>query len=172
MLYGKCSANRARLVDEPIVEMLMTNTYYKSGIKFMHADIDSDFKGADIICSVNGVSKAINVKRNSSKYWNSPNFTITFHKDKLGEFNNSTYVYIDEVANCLYLVRGEELLKYLLQKMESIKPSNNGSTYYVVCPKKDMAELSTKGGTVIKYSNTIARLFETGRDESMYDKLV
>ena len=62
-MKSTCAANRAKLVDEPIVEMLLSNKYYKAGIKFMKADLQSDFDGTDIICYSNGTKRSLNVKR-------------------------------------------------------------------------------------------------------------
>ena len=168
MIYTNCAANRARLVDEPIVETLLTKKYFKSGVKFMHADLSADFSGTDIICSINGVNKSLNVKRNASKYWNSKNFTITFYKDKLNIFNNSTFVFIDELADCLYVVRGDSLLKYILEHSDKVFPSKAGSSFYIIAPKCDIAEMTSNGGTVIKYSKRVAKILENNRDESMF----
>ena len=44
------TVNRAKLVDEPIVEMILSRKFYKSGLRFMKADLKSDFEGTDIIC--------------------------------------------------------------------------------------------------------------------------
>lgn len=172
MNYTNCSANRARLIDEPIVEMLMAKKYAKSGIKFLHSDSQSDFNGNNIVCSVNGTNKQLNVKRNASKYWNSHNFTITFYKDNLSVFNNNTFVFIDESANCLCLVNGIDLLKYILENIHKANRSKVGNSYYIIVPKTDIADLATNsGGDIIKYSKQIASLFESNRDETLFAKL-
>lgn len=171
MNYTNCSTNRARLIDEPIVEMLIAKKYAKSGIKFLHSDSQSDTANS-IICSVNGTNKQLNVKRNASKYWNSNNFTITFYKDNLSVFNNNTFVFIDELANCLYLVNGIDLLKYLLENIHKANHSKVGNGYYIIVPKTDIAGLATNNsGDIIKYSKQIASLFESNRDETLFAKL-
>ena len=171
MNYTNCSTNRARLIDEPIVEMLIAKKYAKSGIKFLHSDSQSDTANS-IICSVNGTNKQLNVKRNASKYWNSNNFTITFYKDNLSVFSNNTFVFIDELANCLYLVNGIDLLKYLLENIHKANHSKVGNGYYIIVPKTDIADLATNNsGDIIKYSKQIANLFESNRDETLFAKL-
>ena len=171
MNYTNCSTNRARLIDEPIVEMLIAKKYAKSGIKFLHSDSQSDIANS-IICSVNGTNKQLNVKRNASKYWNSNNFTITFYKDNLSVFNNNTFVFIDELANCLYIVNGIDLLKYLLENIHKANHSKVGNGYYIIVPKTDIADLATNNsGDIIKYSKQIANLFESNRDETLFAKL-
>ena len=171
MNYTNCSTNRAHLIDEPIVEMLIAKKYAKSGIKFLHSDSQSDIVNS-IICSVNGTNKQLNVKRNASKYWNSNDFTITFYKDNLSVFNNNTFVFIDELANCLYLVNGIDLLKYLLENIHKANHSKVGNGYYIIVPKTDIADLATNNsGDIIKYSKQIANLFESNRDETLFAKL-
>lgn len=166
----KPAVNRAKLVDEPIVEMLLSRRYYKSGIKFMMADIQSDFDGTDIIMQVNGTQRSLNVKRNSSAYYNSPNFTISLDKNKLNKFNNTTFVFIDEVADSLYLIDGMKILKYALDNQNKVlqsKNSNNG--HFVILPKKDLIRmLDDNPNAIIKYNKQIAKLFEIGRDENLY----
>ena len=172
MNYTNCSANRARLIDEPIVEMLLAKKYAKSGIKFLHSDSSFDSASSNIICSVNGTNKQLSIKRNASKYWNSNNFTITFYKDNLSVFNNNIFVFIDELANCIYIVNGIDLLKYILENIHKANHSKVGNGYYIIVPKTDMADLATNNsGDIIKYSKQIANLFESSRDETIFSKL-
>lgn len=169
-MIHKSAVNRAKLVDEPIVEMLLSRRYYKSGIKFMMADLQSDFDGTDIIIQVNGTQRSLNVKRNSSAYYNSPNFTITLDKNNLNTFNNTTFVFIDEVADALYVVDGLKLLKYVLDNQNKVLPSKTSDTkHFVILPKKELVDmLEDNPSAIIKYNKQIAKLFELGRDENLY----
>ena len=169
-----CAANRAKLVDEPIVEMILSHKYFKSGIKFMKADLKSDFDGTDIICYSSGSKRILNVKRNSSKYFNSPNFSIAVNKDNLSVYNNTSYVFIDEVADCLYIVDGITLLKYILENADNVRQSDKKpDNFYIVIPKRDIiAMIGDNKDHIIKYSKAIAILFANGRDESQFTNLI
>ena len=172
-MKSTCAANRAKLVDEPIVEMLLSHKYYKASIKFMKADLQSDFDGADIICYANGVKRSLNVKRNSSKYFNSPNFSITINKNKLNVYNNTSYVFIDEVADCLYIVDGMDLVKYIIENNDNVRQSEKKpGNFYLIIPKNDIINMiGDNRDHIIKYSKAIANLLAAGRDESMYMNL-
>ena len=172
-MKSTCAANRAKLVDEPIVEMLLSHKYYKAGIKFMKADLQSDFDGTDIICYANGVKRSLNVKRNSSKYFNSPNFSIAINKNKLNVYNNTSYVFIDEVADCLYIVDGIDLVKYIIEKYDNVRQSEKKpDNFYLIIPKRDIINIiGDNRDHIIKYNKAIANLFSAGRDESMYMNL-
>lgn len=174
MLYNNCAVNRAKLIDEPIVEMLLTNKYYKSGVSFTRADIKSDLCGVDIVCYSNGIKRNINVKRNSSKYYSSPNFTMSIDKNNLEVFNNSIYVFIDEVADALYIVDGVSLLSYIVNHDNCIMTSNkNSNKSYILIPKKDLLEIiGDNNNRIIRYSKQIAALLEMNRDESKFTNLV
>ena len=172
-MKSTCAANRAKLVDEPIVEMLLSHKYYKSGIKFMKADLQSDFDGTDIICYSNGMKRSINVKRNSSKYFNSPNFSIAINKNKLNVYNNTSYVFIDEVADCLYIVDGIDLVKYIIEKYDNVRQSEKKpDNFYLIIPKRDIINMiGDNRDHIIKYNKAIANLFELGRNEDQYKEL-
>lgn len=172
-MKSTCAANRAKLVDEPIVEMLLSHKYYKAGIKFMKADLQSDFDGTDIICYANGVKRSINVKRNSSKYFNSPNFSIAINKNKLNVYNNTSYVFIDEVADCLYIVDGMDLVKYIIKNNDNVRQSEKKpDNFYLIIPKKDIINMiGDNRDHFIKYNKAIANLFELGRNEDQYKDL-
>lgn len=172
-MKSTCAANRAKLVDEPIVEMLLSHKYYKAGIKFMKADLQSDFDGTDIICYANGVKRSLNVKRNSSKYFNSPNFSIAINKNKLNAYNNTSYVFIDEVSDCLYIVDGMDLFKYIIEKYDNVKQSEKKpDNFYLIIPKKDIINMiGDNRDHIIKYNKAIANLLELGRNEDQYKEL-
>jgi hypothetical protein len=172
-MKSTCAANRAKLVDEPIVEMLLAHKYFKSGIKFMKADLQSDFDGTDIICYANGIKRSLNVKRNSSKYFNSPNFSIAINKNKVDVYNNTSYIFIDEVADCLYIVDGLDLYKYILEKSDNVRQSDKkADNFYLVIPKRDIITMiGDNHDHIIKYNKAVANLFASGRDESMYMNL-
>lgn len=172
-MKSTCAANRAKLVDEPIVEMLLSHKYYKAGIKFMKADLQSDFDGTDIICYANGMKRSINVKRNSSKYFNSPNFSIAINKNKLNVYNNTSYVFIDEVSDCLYIVDGIDLVKYIIEKYSNVRQSEKKpDNFYLIIPKRDIINMiGNNRDHIIKYNKAIANLFELGRNEDQYKEL-
>ena len=163
--------NRTRLVDEPIVEMLLTKKYGKSNVKFMKSSADPDC--TDLICYGNGIVRSLNVKRNSSKYHSSPNFSIAINKNHLGVYNNASYVFIDEVADCLYIVDGMTLLTYILEHADNVRQSDNSAgNYYIVIPKKDVASLVNTNDNIVKYNKAVADLFANCRDESQYASLL
>lgn len=168
------AVNRAKLVDEPIVEMILSRRYLKSGVKFMKSDLETDFDGTDIICYSNGLKRSLNVKRNSSKYYNSPNFSITLNKNKMNSFKSTSFVFIDEVSDSLYIVDGEVLLKYIIENSRNLRSSDdNGVKFWIIIPKKDILNLiSDNPNSIIKYSKQVARLFELGRNEDQYKELV
>ena len=172
-MKSTCAANRAKLVDEPIVEMLLSHKYYNAGIKFMKADLQSDFDGTDIICYSNGMKRFINVKRNSSKYFNSPNFSIAINKNKLNVYNNTSYVFIDEVADCLYIVDGIDLVKYIIEKYDNVRQSEKKpDNFYLIIPKRDIINMiGDNRDHIIKYNKSIANLLELGRNEDQYKEL-
>ncbi len=172
-MKSTCAANRAKLVDEPIVEMLISNKYYNAGVKFMKADLQSDFNGTDIICYSNGMKRSLNVKRNSSKYFNSPNFSIAINKNKLNVYNNTSYVFIDEVADCLYIVDGIDLVKYIIEKYDNVRQSEKKpDNFYLIIPKRDIINMiGDNRDHIIKYNKAIANLFELGRNEDQYKEL-
>lgn len=173
MIKENCTLNRTKLVDEPIVEMLLNKKYSKSGIRFMRsATGDSECTG--IICYSNGAKKYLNIKRNSSKYYRSRNFSINVNKNRLDCYSGTTYVFIDEVSDCLYIVDGMQLLNYILDHADSLKQSdNNPNNYYIVIPKSDIAlMISDKNNGIIKYSKPIANLFTVGRDETQFTNLI
>lgn len=162
------AVNRAKLVDEPIVEMLLSRRYLKSGMKFMKADIQSDFNGTDIVCYFNGITRNLNVKRNSSKYFDSPNFTITVDKSKISQYKETMFIFIDEVADSLYIVDGDQLFTYILSKSSKLRPTKKESTFFLVTPKSDIISLVSSQDRIIKYNKNIARLFEIGRNEEQF----
>lgn len=163
-----CAVNRAKLVDEPIVEMLLSRRFLKSGLKFMKADIQSDFNGTDIICYFNGIRRNLNVKRNSSKYFDSPNFTITVDKSKISQYKETMFIFIDEVADSLYMVDGDQLFTYILSKSSKLRPTKKENMFFLVTPKSDVISLVSSKDRIIKYNKNIARLFETGRNEEQF----
>lgn len=172
MTKDKCAVNRAKLVDEPIVEMILSRMYLKSNVQFMKSDINADFNGVDIICYSSGIKRNLNVKRNSSKYYMSPNFTITIDKNNLTSFNGSSFVFIDEVADALYIVNGVKLLKYIIDHPNNINTSSDTSKKpWVLLPKRDIVSLIDNKNNIIRYNKHIAKLFELGRNEDQYKEL-
>ena len=166
-----CAVNRAKLVDEPIVEMLLSRKYLKSGMKFMKADIQSDFEGTDIVCYFNGIVRNFNVKRNSSKYFDSPNFSITVNKNKVTNYQQTIFVFIDEVADCLYVIDGDRLFKYVLENSAKLRPTEKEDTFFLIIPKRELKQLVPNEDHIIKYNKNVAKLFELGRDETQYREL-
>lgn len=174
MAKDNCILNRTKLVDEPIVEMLLSKKYSKSGIRFIKSDSTNESDCTDTICYGSGTKRQLHIKRNSSKYYNSPNFAIAVNKNKLTGYSGSSFVFIDEVADCLYIIDGLSLLGYILNHADNVKQSDNGgNNYYIIIPKKDIAALvNGNAGNIIKYGKNVSNLFAIGRDESKYMGLV
>ena len=109
----------------------------------------------------------------SSKYFNSPNFSIAINKNKLNVYNNTSYVFIDEVADCLYIVDGMDLVKYIIENNDNVRQSEQKpGNFYLIIPKKDIINMiGDNRDHIIKYNKAIANLFAAGRDESMYMNL-
>lgn len=161
------SMNRSALIDEPIVEMLLSKKYASSGISFQ-----KEYKNSTLMYSVNGVHRNLFIKRNSSKYYNSNNFFITLNKNRLDVFNNATYVFIDEVSNALYLVDGMSLLKFILNHKDNINQIDNTENYYILISKADIISLTDSKNQIINYNNQFATLFKMYRDESNFTNLM
>ncbi len=175
MFKDNGTINRTKLVDEPIVEMLLNKKYKKSGIQFMKSSAQGlDCTNSSIICYGNGTKKQLNVKRNSSKHYQSPNFSIAVNKNKLNCYNGNIYVFIDEVSDCLYMVDGMQLLNYILEHIDNVKQSDrNSNNYYIMIPKNDMVSMiADKNVGIIKYNKSVANLFLAGRDETQFAGLV
>lgn len=174
MMHSKNSMNRSKLVDGPIVEMLLSNKYFKSGITFIKSSHKEDASIADMVYYIDGIKRSVIIKRNSSKYFNSQNFILHLDKNKLNVFHNTSYVFIDEVANSLYVVDGIKLLKYILDHQSNLKDYNESpNKAYMVLPKKDIRSIIEENpNSIIKYGNNIATLLELGRDENKFNNLV
>ena len=112
------------------------------------------------------------MKRNSSRYFDSPNFTISINKEKIDTFKNTQFVFIDEVADCLYMIAGENLYKYILEKESKLRETGKENTFFLVIPKKELAALVNSDDCIIKYNKAVANLFATCRDESIYENLM
>lgn len=173
MSYKICNVtNRTKLVDEPIVEMLLSRKYSPSGMKLMKSE-SPDSSCTDIECYYNGTKRLLNVKRNLSRYYNSPNFTITIHKNKMDVFKDTTFVFIDETSDCLYMVDGGVLLQYILEHSDKLNPiDSNENKAYILIPKRDIRKLIGNNQTsIIRYNKAVAKLFELNRDENLYTDL-
>lgn len=168
-----CTAYRTKLVDEPVVELLLTNKYHKSDLKFIRSDFQSDTESDGITCFSSGAKRLYCVKRNSSKYYNSPNFSISINKNRLDVYNNTSYVFIDEVSDCLYIVDGMDLLRYIIDHIDKICESDKKSnSFYMIIPKNDISLMTPDKDHIIKYNKTIANILANSRDESMYMNLI
>ena len=166
-----CMTNRAKLVDVPVVIMLMTNRFSKSDIKFMMSDNESDF---DIMYCYSGNMRSLKVRRNSAKHYKSSNFSVSINKNNLAEFSNSTFAFIDEVANAIYLVDGVALLQYMIDHSAKVNMlETNSSMGWIIIPKKDILNMiSDNPNSIIKYNNAIAKILENGRNELMFKDLL
>jgi hypothetical protein len=165
--------SRMILSDTPIVEMLLIDKFSKSGIMFEKTDCKSDLCGTGITCYVSGSKKSLYIKRNSSRYFNSLNFLVTLNKNNLSVFNNALYVFIDEVANCLYLVEGVSLLTYIINNSHKVCVSDKlNNSYYIIIPKVDIMSLTGNNDNVIKYNEGISNLLALNRDECLFNNLL
>lgn len=165
--------NRTRLVDAPIIEMILNNKYINSGIKFIKSNSDGK-DCTDIVCYGNGTKRGLIIKRNRSKYYRACSFSIEVDKNRMDHYDGDTYVFIDEVSDCLYIVDGVVLLNYMLEHVDNIKQSEFDGNYYLMIPKSDIVLLMIpdKASGIIKYNKSVARLFAIGRDESKFKDLV
>lgn len=155
-------AARTKLFDEPLVQNLFSNKYNKSNIQFVRT--------SDGVLSYysSGIKRNVYTFRNSSDYYDSPNFLISVDKNNLTIYNNSSFVFIDEVSDCLYIVDGIELLQYLIDHIDNVKQSNSGIGYYILIPKKDISSIAN---TNIKYNKQIANLIKLNRNEELFKNL-
>lgn len=173
MKYDNSTVNRTRLIDTPIVEMLLSQRFAKSGISFMKEINREDATVNNIICYGNGNSRNLTIKRNSNKYAFSPNFLLNFDKNKLNEFDNTSYIFIDEAANALYIVDGIDLLKYIIGHSIDLNMYENSVTRaWMLIPKSDIISMANDNSNhIIKYNKRIAQLFAQGRDENLFSNL-
>lgn len=161
------TTSRSTIIDSSIVETVLSNKFSKSNLRFIR---DSHTRQTLLVC-VNGTQKILNIRRNSSKYYNSHNFTVGVDKNNLTVFPNSIYVFIDEVKDCLYMVDGTVLLSYILEHSdELIVNKTNNSKYCMVIPKNNLFNLiKDNKDSVIHYNKNIAKLLEVNRDESIFE---
>jgi hypothetical protein len=155
-------AARTKLFDEPLVQNLFESKYNKSNIQFVRAP--------DGILSYysSGIKRNVYTFRNSSDYYDSPNFLISVDKNNLAIYNNSSFVFIDELSDCLYVVDGIALLQYLIDHIDNVKQSNRGIGYYILIPKKDVSNIAN---TSINYNKQVSDLIEINRDEKHFKNL-
>lgn len=173
-MSDNCIVNRTKLVDTPIVKMILSKTYNKSDIKFMLPDRKLELNGINLICLVNGKKRNICIKRNSQKYFNSQNFTFSLNCNKLNVFNNTLFVFIDELCNSIYIVDGVKLLSYIINNSDKLQASkSNQSMTWLLIPKSDIISMvSEYSNGIIKYNDQVMNLFSIGRDENLYKDLL
>ena len=153
---------RSKLVDEPIVKMLLTKKYAKSNLKFTDSNSKNEFY-------LNGFKRYLTTIRNSSKYFKSRNFVVSVDKNNLKDFSNSMFVFIDEIANSLYITDGITLLHYIIEHSKDINYIGDSNKSYLLIRKNDIVDLVKESASgIIEYNKAIAHLFEIGRDEDQY----
>ena len=81
-------------------------------------------------------------------------------------------MFVDEVANCLYIVDGIALLNYIVEHYDNVRQSDNSNNFYIVIPKSDIAELVSSPESIVRYNKAISDLFANCRDESQYAGLL
>ena len=104
----------------------------------------------------------------------SPNFSSAAEHSANGVldvFKSTQFVFIDEVGDCLYVVDGELLCKYILDNSAKLRETDKENSFYMIIPKKDLVQLVGANGGIIGYTKAIANLFAAGRDESAYMNL-
>ena len=94
------------------------------------------------------------------------------NKNHLDVFNNSTYVFIDEVSNALYLVDGMTLLKFILNHKDEINQIADSDNSYILISKQDIISMTTSKTQIIRYNDQFASLFAMCRDESNFTNLM
>ena len=99
---------------------------------------------------------------------------MSINKNNLAEFSNSTFAFIDEVANAIYLVDGVALLQYMIDHSAKVNMlETNSSMGWIIIPKKDILNMiSDNPNSIIKYNNAIAKILENGRNELMFKDLL
>lgn len=154
---------RSKLVDEPIVKMLLTKKYAKSNLTFTDSNSKNEFY-------LNGFKRYLRIIRNSSKYFKSRNFVVSVDKNNLKEFSNSMFVFIDEIADSLYITDGITLIQYIIEHSADINYTGDSNKSYLLIQKKDVVDLvKERASGIIEYDKAVARLFEVGRDENKFN---
>lgn len=170
-MNDNCIANRTKLIDTPIVEMILSNVYRKSKIKFTLPDKKLELDGVNLICLVNGKKTNICIKRNSKKYFDSPNFTFSLNRNRLNVFNNTMFVFIDELNDSIYTVSGTKLLSYIISNSDNLHPSTtNKNVTWLIIPKQDIINMvdGCCSNGIIKCNKNIMNLFSLNRDENLF----
>lgn len=172
-MNDNCIANRTKLIDTPIVEMILSNLYRKSKIKFMLPDKKLELDGINLISLVNGKKTNICIKRNSKKYFDSQNFTFSLNRNRLNVFNNTMFVFIDELNDSIYTVSGTKLLSYIISNSDNLHPSTtNKNVTWLIIPKQDVINMACdRCNGIIKCNKNIMNLFSLNRDENLYKLL-
>lgn len=172
-MNDNCIANRTKLIDTPIVEMILSNLYRKSKIKFMLPDKKLELDGINLISLVNGKKTNICIKRNSKKYFDSQNFTFSLNCNRLNVFNNTMFVFIDELNDSIYTVSGTKLLSYIISNSDNLHPSTtNKNVTWLIIPKQDVINMACdRCNGIIKCNKNIMNLFSLNRDENLYKLL-
>lgn len=137
-----------KLVNEPVVEMILSQNF--KNIRFEKSLLQKTF-----ICYFDGVKKKIFITRNPAKYYKSNKFNLYINKNNLSIFNCSTFAFIDEVSDSLYLIDGIVLLKYIIDNSDKLVESNN-NTFTLLADKSDICLLAGERGRVLKYNKDIA----------------
>ena len=172
-MNDNCIANRTKLIDTPIVEMILSNLYRKSKIKFMLPDKKLELDGINLISLVNGKKTNICIKRNSKKYFDSQNFTFSLNRNRLNVFNNTMFVFIDELNDSIYTVSGTKLLSYIISNSDNLHPSTtNKNVTWLIIPKQDVINMACdRCNGIIKCNKNIMNLLSLNRDENLYKLL-
>lgn len=158
------SYRRAKLVDEPLVRLLIHEIW---GLNTVETTKDDDIRGVDIkAVDTWGNLYVFDVKRNSGSRYNK-DFTFTYI-NRLGiECNfERDFVFIDEYNCKVHFVHGDALCGYVYDEKTQKVVSKNDASRFVALPLSVIGSLSY-------YSHQL-RDFEVqylcrNRDENLFE---
>lgn len=136
------SLRRAKLVDEPLVRMIISEVW---GLSAMETTKEEDFLGVDIkAMDTYGRLYFFDVKRNSSTRRKDGSFTFTY-LNKLGieyKYADKNLVFVDECNSCIYFIKGERLQEYVDDEKTQKIVSKYDASRFVSLPKIVLESLS------------------------------
>lgn len=137
------AVKRANQIDEPIVRTV----FQEKNVACRTGTFNDDWNHIDLFVQASNEEDddiQVDVKRNSAKQWQSPNFTFTFERNnKMFPFKEHAYfAFIDDVAFKIYMVK-QTVLQELVNKSKHHQSKYNNSKY-IVFSKTQCAEISTR----------------------------
>lgn len=146
------AVKRANQIDEPIVRTV----FQEKNVACRTGTFNDDWNHIDLFVQTANEDDDIqvDVKRNSAKQWQSPNFTFTFEKNnKMFPFKEHAYfAFIDDVVFKIYMVK-QTVLQDLVNESKHHQ-SKYGNSKYIVFSKTRCAEISTRIYDIDEFSKT------------------